>query len=109
MAQHEYSSARLGEIAARRLHDPDPEVAALAGSVLTQLRNREPKSSLADYLCFVGDVPGAHGVYNKLARPNAFEGSILEEYSKVDPVDSILGQYGKRVALHESAAFVAQS
>lgn len=38
MTRSERTSPRLAKIAARRLDDPDPEVRALAGSVLTQVQ-----------------------------------------------------------------------
>lgn len=40
MSRNEHTSREIAAIAGRRLHDPDPEVRAMAASLLTQAADR---------------------------------------------------------------------
>ena len=69
MATNEHTSPRVASLAALLMHHHDPNVRSVAGSDLTQARDRHPKGSL-----------GAHAFRNRLAGPLS--------------VDEILAQYG---------------
>lgn len=61
MSRHERTSQEIAAIAGRRLHDPDPEVRAMAASLLTQAADR-PRAPVINVLPPVISVPTPLGV-----------------------------------------------
>jgi hypothetical protein len=73
MSHNEHVADRVVEIAARRMHDYDPEVRALAGEVMRLAQNRPPVGSLGHFnaLTMAHRYPGV--------QKSVYEGTLLED------------------------------
>jgi hypothetical protein len=73
MSHNEHVADHVVEIAARRMHNYDPEVRALAGEVMRLAQNRPPVGSLGHFNALT------MGRRYAGAQKSAFEGTLLED------------------------------
>ena len=83
MANNEHTSARIGSIASRGLHDPASltleEIREVCGSALTQIADKGPRlGAVADYNAMLAGAPGAHAYYNRLSDPPSLAQLLAE-------------------------------